>query len=590
MKRIFLTVLSLLCVAVLSFADTVSLSRATAAAREFLAANGTRSTQVGLTMVWDGTDTATRTSGEPAFYVFNCDGGGFVVISAEDAARPVLAFSETGSFTTESMPDNIRAWFEGYGRQVEYLRSAKVQAPSEAAELWNGISRSGLCSASTVNLNTPTWSQEAPFNNLCPMVDNQQSYTGCVCTSICEVMHHHRWPAKGQGTLPSYTYKTDKGRSRTQAGHTLTATYDWDKMPSKFSVKYTSEQATQVARLMFDVAVMIQSQFNGMDGKYTFGTAAYDRDVIPAMVSYMDYDSSAVLLFRDQYSDARWAEMLRSELDAGRPMIYDGDGNSGGHCFVVDGYKSDDYFYINWGWSGLNNGWFALSSFVVAGYDFLYGQGCVFGLRKNEGGRSTNQLALYSDNGSGGLTLASGTVGTSTFQMNVDVIYNFGSFNYEGRLAFVLMDRNDTVKEVISGDVKISLEPLYGTRGKVSCTLSEAAAAGLQLGDKIVLCRIGEDGSLVKVPLDGSCTGVDEYAVFDIPFIDVNADATYEAGGLLPLKIINYNKIPTSFKWYVDGMYHDDEDLILTTGKHVLKCVAAFSDRTETIVQEITVR
>ena len=56
-------------------------------------------------------------------------------------------------------------------------------------------------------------------------------------------------------------------------------------------------------------------------------------------------------------------------IDAGHPVIYAGSSGNAitGHCFVVDGYKFDaagnTYFHINWGWSGLNDGWFLITAF-----------------------------------------------------------------------------------------------------------------------------------------------------------------------------------------------------------------------------------
>ena len=39
----------------------------------------------------------------PSIYVFNIDGGGFVVVSAEEKVKPVLAYSTSGSFDVEKV-------------------------------------------------------------------------------------------------------------------------------------------------------------------------------------------------------------------------------------------------------------------------------------------------------------------------------------------------------------------------------------------------------------------------------------------------------------------------------------------------------
>ena len=589
MKRIIASMMAF-CMTLCSYADTVSQNMAAETARSFFASNSTRSSSVLLTMVWDGHDAMTRAGEEPAFYVFNNASGGFVIISGEDAARPVLGFSETGRFKVEGMPAQVRGWFDFYKAQIASLRQGNAARTAKADELWNNVSRGDVRRATQVTLSTPAWGQDGPFNNLLPKVDNQQSVTGCVCTATCEVMYYHKWPSQGHGTLPDYKYETDKGNNRTQTGHTLTATYDWSKMAKNYNMNYTSTAASQVAQLMFDVGVMLKSSYNGADGYNTYGTGAYDQDVIPAMVRYMDYDSSAVLLYREQYSDSRWAAMMRAEIDAGRPMIYGGEGDDGGHCFVVDGYKANDYFYVNWGWYGDSNGWFAISSFIVDGYDFRYNQDCIFGLKKNEGGAGKTMMYHYVDSGTAGLVLKSGSIGTTSFMMAVNGVYNFGPYTVDTDYAFVLADRNGNVKELISATDDGEVEPDYGFTTQESCRLSSSAAKNLQIGDNIIYCFRNAKGQWEKIPMYETCKGVDAYAVYHVPFIEVNATATYNAGDLLTLRLININKAPSSTKWYMDGTLVKDSDVILKAGEHTIKCVAKFSDRSETLIQKITVR
>ena len=113
MKKILAVILTI-GIATLSYADNVPQSRAESLAKAFFGGSSTRSGDVSLKMVWDGTDEATRSGAAPAFYVFNRDGGGYVVIAGEDAAEPVLAYSETGSFNPDKRFTNVRGWFRMY--------------------------------------------------------------------------------------------------------------------------------------------------------------------------------------------------------------------------------------------------------------------------------------------------------------------------------------------------------------------------------------------------------------------------------------------------------------------------------------------
>lgn len=80
-------------------------------------------------------------------------------------------------------------------------------------------------------------------------------------------------------------------------------------------------------------------------------------------------------VIRDHYSTASWVALLKSELDAGRPMEYAGFGAGGGHAFVCDGYDVYDYFHFNWGWGGNYDGYFSIDALDPAGTGIGGGSG-----------------------------------------------------------------------------------------------------------------------------------------------------------------------------------------------------------------------
>jgi hypothetical protein len=55
--------------------------------------------------------------------------------------------------------------------------------------------------------------------------------------------------------------------------------------------------------------------------------------------------------------------MLKTQIDAGRPVYYSGrDIDDGGHAFVCSGYTDTDLFHFNFGWSGSNNGYYSVDN------------------------------------------------------------------------------------------------------------------------------------------------------------------------------------------------------------------------------------
>lgn len=73
--------------------------------------------------------------------------------------------------------------------------------------------------------------------------------------------------------------------------------------------------------------------------------------------TYFGYDPATLQgVVRQNYSDVNWLNLMKAELNAGRPMQYAGFGNGGRHTWVCDGYDNNDYLHMNWGWGGNSDG------------------------------------------------------------------------------------------------------------------------------------------------------------------------------------------------------------------------------------------
>lgn len=81
------------------------------------------------------------------------------------------------------------------------------------------------------------------------------------------------------------------------------------------------------------------------------------------------------------------AKYFKRELNESRPIQYAGFGN-GGHTWVLDGYDSNNFFHMNWGWGGSQDGYFNLNSLNPgaggiggAGYVYNNNQQAIIGLQ-----------------------------------------------------------------------------------------------------------------------------------------------------------------------------------------------------------------
>jgi len=351
--------------------------------------------------------TAMSRDGHPDYYVFNRGSDdGFVVISGDDRLQAVCAYSETGHFMPDELPCNVKAWFEDYQRQVQYLRSHADASPRLAQRL----------AASVSPLLTTRWHQCRPFNDLCPEAASQDdpywiygnhACTGCVATSTAQLMNYYEWPKRGTGSFSYYTqvtfYDPNQGHHDVR-GETLSANfgetvYEWDKMRDQYLYKdkngrgYIDEQghvyikiiddngdtipdpdgmySAAVARLMSDVGIAVKMSYGDE------ASSAETEDQMNALEQYFGYETE--YRWREEYQ-GDWEALLRSDLAAGHPLIICGYGYSGGHAFIIDGYDSQGLFHVNWGWGGRYDGYFQNTVLNPGGMDFSIYQECVLAL------------------------------------------------------------------------------------------------------------------------------------------------------------------------------------------------------------------
>jgi hypothetical protein len=331
-------------------ANPVSVSQAKYVGQQFVQANFELSRQSSdLTLVYTGVSTR----GEACFYVFNAGDKGFVMVSADDVYRPIVGFSDEGTFDAENINPEL-----GYMlNQLMDARSGKLTGtptPEVAAE-WNLVMNNGTLISrnggrAATYLCQTKWNQNYPYNYYCPAASGGPGghvYAGCVATAMSQVMKYWNHPLKGTGSHTNYN--SGYGALTVNFGD---ATYDWDNMPNALTSNATQVQIDAVATLMYHCGIAVDMHY-AIDG-----SGAYSQDVPQSIYQYFSYTNQAVLRSRDSYSYDNWASMMKESFDMGWPLYYSGQSPEGGHAFVCDGYNDADLYHYNWGWGGSGDGWF----------------------------------------------------------------------------------------------------------------------------------------------------------------------------------------------------------------------------------------
>ena len=323
-------------------------------------------------------------------YVFNLEGdNGYVIVSDDDRTTPVLGFADSGHLDLDNMPENMKAWLQGYANEIAWIRANNIQPDDNAASR-----RVSAVKEPVAPLLLSEWYQAFPYNYLCPeYMPGVQADAGCVATAMAQCMYATEMRV---GSTTTYTtadipaYKT-KTRGFSIDGIPAGTPINWSKMIHDFRGDYTGEQAIAVAELMYYCGVAVEMDYADDDNG---ASGAYSSDVPDALVNYFGYSPTAKYVVRDSYTYKSWIDMLYNELSQGRPVYYCGNTKYGyGHAFVCDGYWTEDYFHFDWGAAGENNGYFKLSVMEpkngrLTAYDadgaYVFYQRAVIGIQKKE--------------------------------------------------------------------------------------------------------------------------------------------------------------------------------------------------------------
>jgi len=381
---------------------------------------------------------------KPYYFVYNIgENNGFIIVSGDDRAKGILGYSDSGSFDMNTLPDNLKYWLRCYENELKPLLNYPDSLSLMTTVQSNAPKRVSSFTTTVSPLTTAIkWNQDAPYNNYCPVINagtGERAVTGCVATAMAQVMKYYNWPVHGTGSN-SYTTNTKKIALSVDFSQTQ---YDWANMTGTYSSTSTNLQDSAVATLMYHCGVAVKMDYNQ-------SSSAYSTDMARALINNFGYDQNIQYLLRDYYTRSEWIALLKTELNASRPVLYAGQASDGGHQFVCDGYDSNDFFHFNWGWGGASNGYFELSALnpndqgigsSSGGYNS--DQAIVTGIQKP----SNTSTPHYTITTNQPITSSAGSVSrTATFSITAKEIYNMGINTFGGSIGVALYNDNGFVQ------------------------------------------------------------------------------------------------------------------------------------------------
>ncbi|MCB0805092.1 MAG: C10 family peptidase [Bacteroidales bacterium] len=389
-------------------------------------------------------------SGVTVFRIHHFIGGGYVIVSASQSVKPILAYSFSGYSSEKTNPPAFEAWIQQYTRQIHHAIHTKVTPSDEVKTGWKHYLASDFHPLNTDDSKSvepmliSNWNQGQFYNTMCPSDPGGPAghcYTGCVATAMGQLCYYFRWPDSGSG---SYTYQhPDYGTVTANFGET---TYAWNEMTNSLNSPNFA-----VATLLYHLGVSVDMDY-GPDG-----SGMWNHKAAYSLRTFFKYSPETEYLYRDS-TNLDWDSTIVAHLDHGIPMYYAGWSvpNVNGHAFIVDGYQTEEYFHFNWGWGGSYDGYFYLEELTPGGSNFNLAQELVIHcypdtLNYAYPGYCTGNDTLKSLNG----TFNDGSNANYNYQSNISCSWLIDPQNEFDSVTYIILNFNRFRTEEGSDIVKI---------------------------------------------------------------------------------------------------------------------------------------
>lgn len=452
MRTVFLLVAFSILFSVESYAAPRSEQEAKEIAQNFFYIKNTRtfySNQDLRLIATSDNFTSPRTRGiydqSPAWYLYTAGKNGFVLISGDDRMKDILGYSRN-AVISDSIPENMKVWLSYYTMQVQNIRQNVSKATSSDLTL---AEKTYPESVSPL-LGEIAFDQGEPYNQLCPVVHDTITPTGCSATAMASILKYWEYPKRGIGNI-SYTTSLF-GIDRTFNFEEKDFDYA-NILPTYVEGNSNDKQQEAVAYLMAACGAACRTEYTPSISLASFS------NVFTGMIKYFDYNPYSIIENREAYTAEEWMNLIKEELSNKRLILYGGtDSESNGHFFVIDGYDSDDMVHVNWGWNGYYNGYFEILTLEPSGT----------GIGGGKGGYAYNQNMISGLAPKTVLSEARSSFKVNGFTINnqtakVASLYNLG-YNFTGDIAIVAEANGEQIK-LCTPVTAVGLYPTYGYTG-----------------------------------------------------------------------------------------------------------------------------
>ncbi len=380
-----------------------------------------------------------------SMYIVSYNQGGFVIVSADERAFPIIGFSTDDIFDVHNIAPSLKYWLDGYSEQIIQLMN---EPKMKKHRMWSDIENQNFSTNKDIDdipyFVMSRWDQGQAYNDSCPPHPNGPNgrcYAGCVATAMGQILYYYKKPAIGSGSH-SFYHAHYGDISCTFQG----TQYGWDNMSNNI----TPASRPYIAQLLYHCGVSVDMNYNPN------GSGAYTQNVASVLPQYFGYPTAIRYMERFGNPFREWKQTLLNSLELHRPILYSGSG-TGGHAWVCSGYKDTAFFHMNWGWSGYGNGYYIIDNLVVGDNNFNQGQAAVLNIAPYGSPYCVGTKQMIAANG----YVFDGS-GNSPYQNNSDCKFVITSDSSLIRLVFMEFDTEWNADFVRVYDGETTDSPLLG--------------------------------------------------------------------------------------------------------------------------------
>ncbi len=304
-------------------------------------------------------------------HVWQLSPTGYIVVASDDRLLPVPAYSFSADFGAEE--GNILADLLAcdLASRLEQYALLDVGQKQEIASIWHAL-QSGSprdpfqqwppvgYSPSGGWLKTE-WTQDAPYNNFCPMdpVTNQRSIAGCPAVAMAQILNFHQTVNGTTFTDADDYYHNYAGRAYYIDNDAVARDFpDFPTLNQYLSdfvghYSYSQDQTNQDKAALVFACGVAATQVYTSSGSGTFA-------VSQAYEAFQKFGFDTAMLITQSSPDlyTHMAQNIMNALPVHLAVVT--PAWDAGHNVVVDGYNTDGYFHINFGWGGTYSGWYLI--------------------------------------------------------------------------------------------------------------------------------------------------------------------------------------------------------------------------------------